>query len=70
MDNNKDDTETHELDLHEVELSELLMVVGSFIFAGNPLSDLDSKIINKLQDLIIEEQEYRLTGKPPNAQVH
>ena len=58
------------IDLHEIDLSELLMVVGSFIFAGNSLSDLDPEIINRLQTLLTEEQEYRLTGRTPTTQVH
>tara|TARA_R100000008_G_scaffold67721_1_gene44827 strand:+ start:688 stop:897 length:210 start_codon:yes stop_codon:yes gene_type:complete len=65
-----DDNTMPNVDLQEMELAELLMIVGSFIFGGNSLSELDSDIINRLHTLINEEYEYRLTGRPPNAQIH
>ena len=65
-----DDNTMPNVDLQEMELAELLMIVGSFIFGGNSLSELDSDIINRLHTLITEEHEYRLTGRPPNAQIH
>ena len=57
-------------DLDQIELSELIMIVGSFIFGGNTLDEVDSVAINKLCKLIIDEQTKRLTDVPTCEIIH
>jgi len=57
-------------DLDQIELSELIMIVGSFIFGGNTLDEVDSVVINKLCKLIIDEQTKRLTDVPTCEIIH
>ncbi len=61
-------TITWELD--SVDLTELIMVVGSYIYGGNSLESIDTDVINKLHYLIKEEYEHRQTGIPTNTQLH
>ena len=48
--------------LEEIDLSDLVMVVGSWIFAGNNIQDIESEVIDKLKMLVEAEQNRRLTG--------
>jgi hypothetical protein len=56
--------------LHEIGLEELILVTGSFIFAGNKLEDVDTDVIMKLRELTDDELEYRATGIPKDTQIH
>jgi hypothetical protein len=56
--------------LHEIGLEELILVTGSFIFAGNKLKDVDTDVIMKLMELTEDELEYRATGVPKNEVIH
>jgi hypothetical protein len=49
-------------DLNTIELSELIMVVGSYIFAGSSLDKIDDEVMIKLLELLDEECNFRLTG--------
>ena len=42
-------------DLNTIELDELIMVVGSYIFAGSSLDKIDDEVIMKLLELLNEE---------------
>jgi len=56
--------------LEEIGLEELILVTGSFIFAGNKLEDVDTDVIMKLRELADDELEYRATGIPKDIQIH
>ena len=58
------------INLDEVGLEELILVTGSFLFAGNKLEEVETDIIMKLLNLAEDELEYRATGIPKNEVVH
>ena len=70
MADNKEDLETISWDLETVELIELIMVVGSYLFAGNTLSSVETDVIDKLHMLLGEEKTLRETGIPVNEVIH
>ena len=59
-----------DIKLQEIGLEELILVTGSFIFAGNKLEDVDTDVIMKLMELADDELEYRATGIPKDTQIH
>jgi|TARA_R110000765_G_C18515306_1_gene557348 hypothetical protein len=59
-----------DVSLKEIELEELILVTGSFIFSGNKLEDIDTDVIMKLRELADAELEYRTTGIPQDTQIH
>ena len=59
-----------DIKLGEIGLEELILVTGSFIFAGNKLEDVDTDVIMKLMELADDELEYRATGIPKDTQIH
>ena len=59
-----------DIKLGEIELEELILVTGSFIFSGHKLEDIDTDIIMKLVELSEDELEYRATGIPKDIQIH
>jgi len=59
-----------DIKLGEIELEELILVTGSFIFSGNKLEDIDTDVIMKLVELAEDELEYRTTGIPKDIQIH
>lgn len=56
--------------LEEIDLSDLVMVVGSWIFAGNNIQDIESEVIDKLKMLVEAEQNRRLTGISKEDIIH
>ena len=59
-----------DVELDKIELQELILVTGSFIFAGHNLEDVDTDVIMKLMELAEDELEYRATGIPKNEVIH
>jgi hypothetical protein len=59
-----------DVSLQEIELEELILVTGSFIFSGHKLADVDTDVIMKLMELTKDELEYRTTGIPKDTQIH
>lgn len=57
-------------DLNTIKLDELIMVVGSYIFAGSSLDKIDDEVIMKLLELLNEECNFRLTGIYKNEIIH
>ena len=57
-------------DLNTIELSELIMVVGSYIFAGTTLDKIEDEVMIKLLELLNEECNFRLTGIYNNEIIH
>ena len=62
--------ENPKYDLNTIELSELIMVVGSYIFAGSSLDKIDDEVMIKLLELLDEECNFRLTGMYNNEIIH
>lgn len=56
--------------LENIDLSDLVMVVGSWIFAGNNIQDIESEVIDKLKMLVEAEQNRRLTGISEEDTIH
>jgi hypothetical protein len=56
--------------LEDIDLSDLVMVVGSWIFAGNNIQDIESEVIDKLKMLVEAEQNRRLTGIAEEDTIH
>tara|TARA_R110000824_G_scaffold80916_1_gene203292 strand:- start:209 stop:403 length:195 start_codon:yes stop_codon:yes gene_type:complete len=57
-------------DLNTIELDELIMVVGSYIFAGSSLDKIEDEVMMKLLELLDEECNFRLTGMYNNEIIH
>jgi|TARA_R110002167_G_scaffold40109_1_gene123696 hypothetical protein len=57
-------------DLNTIELDELIMVVGSYIFAGSSLDKIEDEVMMKLLELLDEECNFRLTGIYKNEIIH
>ena len=62
------DNDLHDLDL--IDISELLMIVGSYIYAGKSIETVEPEIVNKLLELLNEEQNKRLTIDPEHEIIH
>ena len=56
--------------LEIIELGELIMVVGSYIFSGNTMDDVDIEVLEKLSHLSQLEYARRLTEVPKNEIIH
>ena len=59
-----------DIKLNEIGLEELILVTGSFIFAGHNLEDVDTEVIMRLMELAEEELEFRATGIPKDEVIH
>ena len=56
--------------LESNELGELIMVVGSYIFSGSTMDDVDIEVLEKLSHLSQLEYARRLTEVPKNEIIH
>lgn len=56
--------------LEDIDLSELIMIIGSFIFSGHQINEVDTEVIEKMQDLIEIEYKRRLTGISEEDTIH
>ena len=56
--------------LEDIDLSELIMIIGSFIFSGHQINEVDTEVIEKMQDLIEIEYQRRLTGISEEDTIH
>ncbi len=56
--------------LEDIDLSELIMIIGSFIFSGHQINEVDIEVIEKMQDLIEIEYKRRLTGISEEDTIH
>ena len=56
--------------LDSIELGELIMVVGSYIFSGSTMDDVDIEVLEKLSTLSQVEYTRRLTEVPKDETVH
>ena len=59
-----------DVELDKIKLQELILVTGSFIFAGHNLEDVDTEVIMRLMELAEEELEFRATGIPKDEVIH
>ena len=56
--------------LESMELGELIMVVGSYIFSGSTMDDVDIEVLEKLSTLSQVEYTRRLTEVPKDETEH
>ena len=56
--------------LDSIELGELIMVVGSYIFSGSTMDDVEIEVIEKLSTLSQVEYSRRLTEVPKDETIH
>ncbi len=56
--------------LESIELGELIMVVGSYIFSGSTMDDVEIEVIEKLSTLSQVEYSRRLTEVPKDETIH
>ena len=56
--------------LEDIDLSELIMIIGSFIFSGHQINEVDIEVIEKMQELIEIEHKRRLTGISEEDTIH
>jgi len=54
-----------ELDLKEIQLDELIVVLGSCIFSGTNVEDIDEVLLIRLTELIKAEQVIRENDMRP-----
>ncbi len=57
-------------DLDKIELSELIVIVGSYLFSGHKIDTVETDVIEKLSQLISKECENRLTEVPKHEIIH
>ena len=56
--------------LESIELGELIMVVGSYIFSGSTMDDVEIEVIEKLSTLSQVEYSRRLTEVLKDETIH
>jgi len=54
----------------EMQLEELLIVLGMFLHSGNTLSEVDNEVIFKLYDLVSKETTSRGDSIPSKETLH
>ncbi len=57
-------------DLEDIDLNELLMVIGSFIFSGHHINEVETEVIDKMKTLLELESKRRLTGISEEDTIH
>lgn len=57
-------------DLDKIEIEELIVVVGSYLFSGNKLDTVETDVIEKLSELLNKECTNRLTEIPKYEIIH
>lgn len=63
MDNEKKYFETaDELDINKIQLDELIVALGSSLFAGCELPEIDTLLLQRLEDLLKAEIILRENG--------
>ena len=59
-----------EIDLKEITLDDLVTMLGGFIHRGGFIEDVELELIMRLQELVDNEVEYRMTGVPRGEVIH
>tara|TARA_A100001391_G_C5061976_1_gene276254 strand:- start:184 stop:390 length:207 start_codon:yes stop_codon:yes gene_type:complete len=57
-------------DLEDIDLNELIMVMGSFIFSGHNINEVETEVLDKLKELLELESKRRLTGISEDDTIH
>tara|TARA_Y100001951_G_C11221533_1_gene229075 strand:+ start:344 stop:583 length:240 start_codon:yes stop_codon:yes gene_type:complete len=68
-----EDTGSIEIDLNTIELEEILIALGGVLFAGAELHEIESPILEHLEDLIVAElliRENNLAPAPRGESMH
>ena len=63
---------TDDLNINKIQLDELIVALGSSLFAGCVLSEIDTSLLQRLEDLIKAEIILRESGMniPADETVH
>ena len=59
-----------EINLKEITLEDLVTIIGGFIHRGGVIEDVELELIMRLQELVDDEIEYRITGVPKGEVIH
>ena len=59
-----------EIDLKEITLDDLVTMLGGFLHRGGIIEEIDLELLMRLQELIDDEVEYRMTGVPKGEVLH
>ena len=59
-----------EINLKDINLNDLILVIGGFVYRGGTTDEIDLDLLLKLQELAEEEIEQRLTGIPKGTFLH
>jgi len=59
-----------EIDLKEITLDDLVTMLGGFLHRGGIIEEIDLELLMRLQELIDDEVEYRMTGVPKGEVIH
>ena len=59
-----------EIPFEEATLEDILLLIGGLINRGGHLEDIDMDLIMRLQELVDDEVEYRMTGVPKGEVIH
>jgi|TARA_R100000008_G_C3544053_1_gene146502 hypothetical protein len=70
MDDDQDIEDIITWDLESINLTDLLMVIGSYLFSGNNISSIEDDVLDKFSKLLEEEKHLRETGIPANEVIH
>lgn len=54
--------EAIEIDLSTIQLDELLVSLGGVLFAGAEIQELDTKLLTRLDELVVNELSLRELG--------
>ena len=59
-----------EINLKDINLNDLILFIGGFVYRGGTSEDIELALLLKLQELAEEEIEQRLTGIPKGTLLH
>ena len=58
------------IDLEEITLDDLITMLGGFLHRGGIVEEVDLELFVRLQALVDDEVEYRITGVPKGEVIH
>ena len=59
-------SEMYEHDLMQQDLASMIVVLGSYLYAGGSIDEVDYIVLDRLAELI----DNKLTGIPENVSIH
>jgi len=58
------------IDLEEITLDDLITMLGGFLHHGGVVKEIDLELFMRLQALVDDEVEYRISGVPKGEVIH